>query len=114
MWILRTPAGAEHPVTFRVLPGGVKTLGRAVRADFSVDVPLVSRFHCRFQIDEAGHLEVVDLDSTNGTYVNDRKVRQAALAAGDRLRVGRLELTVHHEDLAREPRAEAAADVAGR
>jgi len=39
-------------------------------------------------------LEVVDLASTNGTYVNDKRVKTATLAVGDRLRVGRVELKV--------------------
>jgi len=38
--------------------------------------------------------EVEDLDSTNGTFVNDDRVRRARLQAGDRVRVGRVELTV--------------------
>ncbi|MFN8059145.1 MAG: FHA domain-containing protein [Vicinamibacterales bacterium] len=99
MWILRTPGDGERTFTFRILPGNIKTLGRAVRADFSVEAPLVSRFHCRLVATPTGQLEVVDLDSTNGTFVNDRKIQQAILAAGDRLRVGRLELTVDHEEL---------------
>jgi pSer/pThr/pTyr-binding forkhead associated (FHA) protein len=40
------------------------------------------------------NLEVLDLKSTNGTFVNDERVEKALLAAGDRLRVGRVELTV--------------------
>ena len=39
-------------------------------------------------------LEVVDLSSTNGTFVNDKRVKTATLAAGDRLRVGRVELKI--------------------
>lgn len=97
MWTLRTPPETEPPVTFRMLPSSVKTLGRAVRADFIVEAPLVSRFHCRLTATATGQLEVADLDSTNGTFVNDRKVHQAILASGDRLRVGRVELTVVHE-----------------
>ena len=59
----------------------------------SLDAALVSRLHCRL---EAGldSLEVFDLESTNGTYVNDKRVDRARLAIGDRLRVGRVELTV--------------------
>ena len=46
-----------------------------------------------------GHaVEVVDLKSTNGTYVNERRVERAELKSGDRLRVGRLELTITKQD----------------
>ena len=88
MWILQSPEG-----TFRLTPGAVKTIGRAPRADFIVDAALVSRIHCRLTAGEE-QLEVVDLSSTNGTFVNDKKISRAKLASGDRLRVGRVELTV--------------------
>ena len=93
MWILQTSGPDAEPLTFRLAPGAVKTVGRAPRADFIVDVALVSRLHCRLSA-ENGRLEVVDLSSTNGTYVNDKRVQRAVLATGDRLRVGRLELTI--------------------
>jgi pSer/pThr/pTyr-binding forkhead associated (FHA) protein len=37
---------------------------------------------------------VVDLKSTNGTFVNGKRVHKAQLADGDKLRVGRVELVV--------------------
>jgi pSer/pThr/pTyr-binding forkhead associated (FHA) protein len=88
MWILQSPEG-----TFRLTPGAVKTIGRAPRADFILDAPLVSRLHCRITA-SAENLAVEDLKSTNGTFVNDKKISRAKLASGDRLRVGRVELTV--------------------
>jgi pSer/pThr/pTyr-binding forkhead associated (FHA) protein len=93
MWVLKTAEDAETPFTFRILPGNIKTVGRAPRADFIVDAPLVSRLHCRITAG-AADLEVVDLESTNGTYVNGARVDRAPLRAGDRLGVGRVELTV--------------------
>ena len=90
MWILRS---SEPETTFRLRPGAVKTVGRAPRADFIVDAALVSRLHCRLTASDA-NVEVVDLQSTNGTFVNDKRVDKATLAPGDRLRVGRVELTV--------------------
>ena len=92
MWILRTISDGESEKTFRVLPGGIKTIGRATGADFIVDAPLVSRVHCRVTALAGGGLEVRDLDSTNGTFVNDERVRIVHLEPGDRLRVGRVEL----------------------
>jgi pSer/pThr/pTyr-binding forkhead associated (FHA) protein len=90
MWILQSPEG-----TFRLKSGAVKTVGRAPRADFILDVALVSRLHCRLTATD-DHLEVLDLKSTNGTFVNDKRVEKAALATGDKLRVGRVEMTVAH------------------
>jgi pSer/pThr/pTyr-binding forkhead associated (FHA) protein len=95
MWTLRAPEQSEAGnLTFRILPGSIKTIGRATGADFVVDAALVSRVHCRLTASDVGHLEVLDLQSTNGTYVNDRRVERLTLVAGDRLRVGRVELVV--------------------
>ena len=47
MWVLKTADDAEAPFTFRILPGNIKTIGRAKRADFIVEAALVSRIHCR-------------------------------------------------------------------
>ncbi len=93
MWILKSCEPDESSLMFRIRPGAIKTMGRAPRADFIVDAALVSRLHCRLTA-SADHLEVVDLSSTNGTFVNDRPVKKASLVAGDRLRVGRVELKV--------------------
>jgi predicted component of type VI protein secretion system len=94
-WVLRSGASGEAgALAFRILPGGEKTIGRAKGVDFVIDAALVSRVHCRLTADPAGGLEVQDLQSTNGTFVNDRRVTTAALHAGDRLGVGRVELIV--------------------
>ena len=92
MWILRTLNDGEPEKTFRILAGGIRTIGRATGADFIVDAPLVSRVHCRLTALPGGELEVRDLDSTNGTFVNGERVENAVLSSGDRLQVGRVEL----------------------
>jgi pSer/pThr/pTyr-binding forkhead associated (FHA) protein len=80
-------------MSFRLAAGAIKTIGRAPRADFIVDAALVSRLHCRLEA-ERDVLHVIDLQSTNGTFVNDARVDRAALKPGDRLRVGRVELKI--------------------
>jgi pSer/pThr/pTyr-binding forkhead associated (FHA) protein len=92
MWILRTVTEGLPEKTFRVLPGGVRTIGRATGADFIVDAALVSRVHCRVTAMPDGGLELRDLDSTNGTFVNGQRIETARLASGDRIQVGRVEL----------------------
>lgn len=91
MWILRTVGEELPPQTFRLTDATTKTIGRAVGADFIVEAALVSRVHCRVSIAPSGDLEVKDLDSTNGTFVNDERVEIAHLKPGDRLRIGRVE-----------------------
>jgi pSer/pThr/pTyr-binding forkhead associated (FHA) protein len=94
MWILRVVSKGEgdSEKLFRLLPGGVRTIGRATGADFIVDAPLVSRVHCRLTAADDGSLEVRDLDSTNGTFINGERITTERLASGDRLGVGRVEL----------------------
>ena len=72
-------------------------MGRAPRADFVVDAALVSRIHCRLTLSDANHLELEDLGSTNGTFVNGTKVGKTALNDGDKLKVGRVEFVVNSE-----------------
>jgi pSer/pThr/pTyr-binding forkhead associated (FHA) protein len=95
MWVLEG-TGADQALTFRLTAGAVRTVGRAPGADFIVDAPLVSRLHCRLTAHE-DRIEMVDLTSTNGTKVNDALAPKADLVAGDRLRVGRVELTLRRD-----------------
>ncbi len=62
-------------------------LGR--RPDCGLRIPTrdVSRQHCALHI-QGNSLIVKDLGSSNGTYVNGRRVAETKLRAGDRLQVG--------------------------
>lgn len=93
MWTLESaPAEGRGGYTFRITAGAVRTVGRAVRADFIVDAPLVSRFHCRLTASGDGRLLVEDLGSTNGTFVNGVRISSAEAGDGDRIGIGRVEL----------------------
>ena len=95
MWILQTTERSEAgPFTFRLMPGAIKTIGRSTTADFIVDAGMVSRFHCRLTATRDEQVEIQDLESTNGTFVNDRRVQRGVVAPGDRVRVGRVEMIV--------------------
>lgn len=94
MWTLNSVEPSDLSLTFRLLPGTLKTLGRAPRADFVVDTALVSRVHCRFMVNDVNELQLEDLGSTNGTFVNGQKVTKATLASGDTLTIGRVQFLV--------------------
>jgi predicted component of type VI protein secretion system len=68
-------------------------VGRHSEADIRLPLPDVSRRHCRFLWAE-GCWQVIDLNSLNGVFVNDEKVRQAHLQQGDRVRIGGFTFTV--------------------
>ena len=95
MWIIRS-SEADGSLTFRLPTGASRTMGRGPRADFIVDLALVSRIHCRVTAG-SDRLEVEDLSSTNGTFINDTRVEKGQLADGGRLRIGRVELAVEHQ-----------------
>ena len=97
MWILKTADDTPDPITFRILPGNIKTIGRSTGAQFIVDAALVSRVHCRLSAG-ATELQVDDLDSTDGTFVNGTRVTCSKLKEGDRLGVGQVELVVTREN----------------
>jgi pSer/pThr/pTyr-binding forkhead associated (FHA) protein len=96
MWVLKTTNEADGSFTFRILPGSIKTMGRSPGAEFIVEAAMVSRLHCRLTAG-ATELQVDDLESTNGTFVNGQRVTQASLKTGDKLGVGRVEWVVTRE-----------------
>jgi pSer/pThr/pTyr-binding forkhead associated (FHA) protein len=61
--------------------------GRSSDADLILLEGMVSRRHARFVL-AAGVLEVEDLGSTNGTFVNGEKIRKRRLSEGDRVLIG--------------------------
>jgi pSer/pThr/pTyr-binding forkhead associated (FHA) protein len=97
MWTLQSIDPKDADLTFRILPGTIKTMGRAKRADFMVEAHLLSRVHCRFTLSQRDELQVEDLGSTNGTFVNGRKVAKATLVDGDKLKVGRVEFVARRD-----------------
>jgi pSer/pThr/pTyr-binding forkhead associated (FHA) protein len=95
MWTLRALGADEnHPLSFRLTAGMIRTIGRVGAADFCVDVPLVSRLHCRLEVGPEGDVTVVDLDSTNGTWVDGERITRAPLGPGSVLRIGRVEFAL--------------------
>ena len=98
MWLLKTVTEGFPETTFRILPGGIRTIGRSTGADFILDAALVSRVHCRLTVLNTGELEIRDLKSTNGTYVNGEPVAASRLEPGDRVQVGRVELVAEREE----------------
>jgi hypothetical protein len=84
--VLEVLAPTEFAQRFAVHPPF--TIGRAAPSEVVLARSDVSRTHCRIASDADG-LVVADLNSTNGTFLNDRRITQPTpLKPGDRLRVG--------------------------
>ncbi|MCD6290153.1 MAG: FHA domain-containing protein [Anaerolineae bacterium] len=78
----------QHEIT-----SDVCTIGRSARNDIVLDDPLVSRRHVELLRQEE-EWWLHDLDSTNGTYLNGRRVtRPEPLRDGDEIRIGQAVLT---------------------
>jgi two-component system cell cycle response regulator len=70
-----------------VLERETLTIGRGQENLITLDNDSVSRRHCRIER-RGGGWYVVDLESTNGTYVNDEPVRDYHLRRGDQIKIG--------------------------
>ena len=70
------------------LAPGEHTLGRSTDADIRLDDEGVSRLHATMRRRSDGTVEVSDLESTNGTYVNGSQIRHFTLSDGDRIQIG--------------------------
>jgi hypothetical protein len=75
------------------LPPGVLRVGRAVDNDFVFDDPSLSRHHANIHRD-GGRMEIEDLGSSNGSFINGRKVGRGAVSPGDLVRFGDLNFRV--------------------
>lgn len=71
-------------------------VGRREGCDIVIRDPNVSREHLRIERTAEGTL-VVDLGSTNGTFVNDERVSRRLLRPGDRIRIGTTALEYREE-----------------
>lgn len=82
--------GQRWPIDPNAAPVSV---GRKAGVDLLIENPTVGRKHATVAV-EGRHLKVVDLKSSNGTFVNGRKVRDATAADGDVLGFGSAEVKV--------------------
>ena len=76
-----------------LLEEGEWEAGRNTDALIFLDDVTVSRHHARFVV-SPGRLEVQDMGSTNGTYVNGDRTDYAMLVSGDEVIIGRFHLVV--------------------
>jgi len=78
------------------LQKAVTIIGRARECDVQVPLALVSRRHCQIvMLDDS--LTVKDGGSSNGTFVNGKRVKQRQLSPGDELTVGPARFRVEFE-----------------
>lgn len=76
---------------------GTISIGRAPDNDITLDDRRVSRRHAEVRL-RLGRHTLYDLGSTNGTFVNGKRVTEVALSEGDRITLGAATLIYHVED----------------
>ncbi|MGK5521857.1 FHA domain-containing protein [Micromonospora sp. URMC 107] len=98
--LLTVAGGAMRGLSFRVGPQR-QVIGRAPTADIVVHDAHLSRRHAEVWLTGEG-AALADLGSTNGTWLNDRRITGVErLADGDVIRLGRTELRVFDPGVAR-------------
>ena len=80
-----------------LLTGEPVTVGRDVENDVVLDDRRVSRRHAEIRL-RLGRYTLYDLQSTNGTYVNGRRVAEVVLSNGDRIAIGGCELVLEQQE----------------
>src|SRR6476469_1744139 len=63
-------------------------MGRSAETQLQIEDDGVSRKHAKVLLSPQGHFQLMDLGSTNGTYLNGIKVSVATLADGDKIQIG--------------------------
>ncbi|MEO6968257.1 MAG: FHA domain-containing protein [Rhodanobacteraceae bacterium] len=81
-FVLRGVSGPTFGRSFAI--AAPVTLGRQADCDICIPIGEISRHHARLKPAGAG-VQVEDLDSANGTYINGKRVRTGTLRAGDEL-----------------------------
>ena len=90
MLLIREPGESQR--SFLLRSDGAFAVGRDPRTNtLTMRDPALSARHFKVVPDD-GWFYVVDLDSTNGTYLNRRRVRASRLASGDVIQAGQVEL----------------------
>jgi pSer/pThr/pTyr-binding forkhead associated (FHA) protein len=72
-------------------------IGRIPTADIFIDNSGISREHTRIERSIGGPYIVRDMGSTNGTFVNDRRITESTLKNNDVINIGKFSLTVSIE-----------------
>ena len=63
-------------------------IGKAEDNDYVVDDAYVSRYHAKLGRDENGNLFIEDLNSTNGTFVNNNRIIKKKISSSDTVMLG--------------------------
>jgi len=69
-------------------------VGREENNNYRINLPIVSRQHFKIEF-EAGGYKLTDLESSNGTVINGKRVTTGVIKHGDVISIGDVHLTFH-------------------
>lgn len=78
------------------LQEGDNDIGRDSSLYVVIDEQSISRLHARLTIDDSGAAQLVDMRSSNGTFVNKKRIDEIELQSGDVIRFGSVEFKFLH------------------
>src|SRR5688572_4171256 len=94
MWNIIVHVPDSYPQPYE-LKAGKTSIGRAGTNDIVVEDAAASRHHAEIWVGEAGKISMVDLDSTNGTFVNHERISgECLLKANDAIRIGQVIINI--------------------
>lgn len=79
--------GSDRGQRYELNASRIETIGREENNTIQLHDTEVSRKHAQVSW-ENGRVVLTDLNSSNGTYVNGRKITKTVLAGGDQIRIG--------------------------
>lgn len=108
MWQLVVNTPEKEPKLVELKPGKL-TLGRSSSNDLVIEDVAASRKHAEILFDSATNIvSLIDLNSTNGTYVNRQRIQGTCqLAPDDLVRVGQVVMHLNRYTEGKQPRLEA-------
>ena len=84
---IRVRTGMEEGEMFPLFENREITLGRSPTNNIFIRDKNVSRVHCQIMVTAEG-CTLSDLQSTNGTFVNEQRVTESKIKPGDEIRIG--------------------------
>ncbi len=88
MWCLRFLNGPQAGKIF-TLKSGRNTIGRAPQCDIQISLQGISKEHCQITVFD-DRVELVDLGSSNGTFVNGVRIQKKTLQVSDKVGIHQL------------------------
>src|SRR5687768_14218966 len=85
--VITSPSSSTVGRMYRISKDEI-VLGRGIQSDILVDDDGVSRYHAKIVV-RGDKRHLVDLESTNGTFLNGVKTKESELHEGDKIQMGR-------------------------